>query len=146
MAKLYFIWNKFKLKKSVHYGNLCSQPTNDTPPFKCWFHITFIDQNLGGNFTNLAEIVGPRVVYGVVFYDSEDPWSLVGPGCPVKCQMEWWSGLLRESQGSRPCWTMVKHHISLCYIGRKMCSKFHYMFPRNPVYSIESSLALAMWW
>ena len=32
------------------------------------------------NLTNLAEIVGPRGVYGVAFSNSKDPWSLVGPG------------------------------------------------------------------
>ena len=42
---------------------------------------TFIDPNCAENITNLAEIVGPRMVYGVAFSNSKDPWSLVGPGC-----------------------------------------------------------------
>ena len=42
---------------------------------------TFKDPNLAENLTNLAEIVGPRMVYGVAFSNSKDPWSLVGPGC-----------------------------------------------------------------
>ena len=31
--------------------------------------------------SNLAEIVRPRVVHGVAFSNSKDPFSLVGPGC-----------------------------------------------------------------
>ena len=42
---------------------------------------TIIDPNLAENLTNLAKIVGPRMVYGVPFSNSKDPWSLVGPGC-----------------------------------------------------------------
>ena len=43
-------------------------------------NFTFKDPNLTENLTNLAEIVGPRGVYGVAFSNSKDPWSLVGPG------------------------------------------------------------------
>ena len=66
---------------------------------------TIIDSNLAENLTNLAEIVGPRVVYGVAFSNSKDPWSWWGQ-VATKCQVEWWSGLSRESRGSRPCCTL----------------------------------------
>ena len=49
--------------------------------FMYFLILTFTDQNLAENLTNLAEIVRPRMVYGVAFSNSKDPWSLVGPGC-----------------------------------------------------------------
>ena len=42
---------------------------------------TFTNPNLAEKLTKLAEIVGPRVVYGVAFSNSKEPWYLVGPGC-----------------------------------------------------------------
>ena len=48
---------------------------------KLFLIYTFTDPNLAENLTNLAEIVGPGLVYGVAFFNSKDPWSLVGPGC-----------------------------------------------------------------
>ena len=82
---------------SGHYGKLSGLY------FDIKFLIfTFIDQNLAKNHTNLAEIVGHCMVYGVAFSSSKDPWSLVAQ-VATKCQVEWWSGLSRESRGSRPC-------------------------------------------
>ena len=42
------------------------------------FHI--YRSKFGEKSYNLAEIIGPRVVYGVAFSNSKDPWSLVRPG------------------------------------------------------------------
>ena len=41
---------------------------------------TLKDPSFPEYLTNLAEIVGPPVVYGVPFSNSKDPWSFVGPG------------------------------------------------------------------
>ena len=63
---------------------------------------TFIDPNLEENLRNLAEIVGPRMVYG----DAFSNYRVLGPWwgqVATKCQVERWSGLSREGRGLRPC-------------------------------------------
>ena len=70
-----------------------------------FFFFTYKDPNLGECLANLAEAVGPLGVIGSFFPTAStlSPWW--GQGA-TKCQVEWWSGLSRESRGLRPCWTL----------------------------------------
>ena len=75
-----------------------------------FLNFTFKDQNLAENLTNFTDtpkIVWLCRVHGARFLQLQgtlDTWWNQGN---TKCQGEWWSGLSRESQRSRPCWTLV---------------------------------------